>query len=81
MMVTDSCACGPSTAPLVGLVRSTVNDLDDPTGMLALTIGMTAVWGPESPSAQDKVTGVAEKSAVVADPGTGVSVTEIGPVA
>ena len=56
-----------------------MNDFGDPT-MLALTNGMVAVWGPGSPSAQDKVIGLAEKSAVVADPGTGVSVTEIGPV-
>ena len=79
LMVTSSCACGPSTAPLVGLVMSTVNDFGDPT-MLAVTMGMTAVWDPESPSAQDKVSGVAVKSALVADPATGVSVTEIGPV-
>jgi len=59
-MVTSSCASGPITAPLVGLVRSTVNDFGGPT-MLALTIGMVTVWDPESPSAQDKVSGVAEK--------------------
>ena len=80
LMVTSSCACGPSTAPLVGLLKSTVNDLGDPALKLPLTIGMTAVWAPPAPSAQDKVTGVAEKSALVAVPGTGVSVTEIAPV-
>ena len=80
MIVTCSCTCGPSTAPLVGLVRFTMNDFGDPATTLPLTIGIVAVCDPESPSAQDKVSGVAEKFAVVADPATGVSVTEIGPV-
>jgi len=78
-MVTTRRECGPTTAPLLGFASSSVKDSGD-SAALSFVIGMAAVFGVESPSAQDKTIGAAAKSAVVAEPATGVTATVTAPV-
>jgi hypothetical protein len=76
---TVSTEFGPIRAPFVALESCTVK-VTVGSWRLSAVIAMVALFGCESPSAQERVMGAGAKSAFVAVPATGVSVTEVAPL-
>lgn len=77
--VTVSTEFGPIRAPFVALESFTVK-VSVGSGRVLFVMAMVALFGCESPLAQERVMGAVAKSALVAVPGTGVSVTEVAPL-